>query len=141
MQDFGSGMWPYRSYWNWGVVTGKQDGDLIGVNMGAKWTTGTGANENGICYNGRLYKVMEDLKWEYDNSDWSKPWHIRTTYSDMINLTLTTFHPQKTSLNIGVMSTGGTTCFGKWNGTLKFDGKTIQVRNIQGWAEEFAHRW
>jgi tetratricopeptide (TPR) repeat protein len=22
-------MWPYRSYWNWGVVTGKQDGDMI----------------------------------------------------------------------------------------------------------------
>src|SRR4030043_531933 len=22
VQDFGRGMWPYRSYWNWGVATG-----------------------------------------------------------------------------------------------------------------------
>lgn len=141
VQDFGRGMWPYVSFWNWAVVTGKQDGDLIGVNMGAKWTTGTGANENGICYNGRLYKVMEDLVWEYDNNDWMKPWHIRTGYSDMIDLTLTPIYPQKTNLSLGVIRTGGNNSFGHWNGTLKFDGKTIKVNNMIGWAEEFEHRW
>jgi hypothetical protein len=60
--DFGRGIWPYKTYWNWGVVTGVVDGISVGVNMGAKWTTGTLANENGICYNGKLYKIMEDLE-------------------------------------------------------------------------------
>jgi len=141
VQDFGRGMWPYNSFWNWAVATGKQGNDMIGVNMGAKWTTGTGSNENGICYNGRLYKVMEDLKWEYDAADWMKPWRIRTTFSDMIDLTLTPFHPQKTSLSLGLLSTGGVNCFGRWNGTLRFDGKTVPVINMIGWAEEFKHRW
>ena len=141
VQDFGRGMWPYHSFWNWGVGTGQQDGELIGVNMGAKWTTGTGSNENGICYNGRLHKVMEDLNWEYDPQNWMKPWRIRTTYSDMIDLSLTPFHPQKTSLSLGLLSTGGTCCFGRWNGTLKFNNKTVKVNNLIGWAEEFEHRW
>ena len=64
VQDFGRGMWPYRSFWNWAVCTGVQDGRRVGINMGGKWTTGTGANENAICVDGRLYKVMEDLTWQ-----------------------------------------------------------------------------
>ena len=90
VQDFGRGIWPYRSFWNWAVCTGVQGGDRIGVNMGARWTTGTGANENGICVNGRLYKIMEDLCWSYEPSDWMRPWHIRSDHSDMVDLTL---HP------------------------------------------------
>jgi len=60
VQDFGRGVWPYRSFWNWAVATGVQDGTVVGVNMGGKWTTGTGVNENALCIDGRLYKVMEE---------------------------------------------------------------------------------
>jgi len=141
VQDFGRGMWPYRSYWNWGVVTGKQGRDLIGVNLGAKWTTGTGSNENGICFNGRLHKIMEDLIWEYDRADWMKPWRVRTGCSDMVDLTLTPFLANSTNLSLGLLRTGGTCSFGRWTGRLKFDGQIIEVRDLLGWAEEFAHRW
>lgn len=141
VQDFGRGMWPYRSYWNWGVVTGRQGEDLIGVNLGGKWTTGTGINENGICFNGRLYKIMEDLTWEYDRADWLKPWHVRTGYSDMLDLTLTPFLPNTTNLSLGLLRTGGICCFGRWNGRLRIDNRVVEVKNLIGWAEEFSHRW
>src|SRR5262249_30803268 len=72
VQDFGRGLWPYRSFWNWAVCTGLQDGHRIGINMGGKWTTGTGANENAICIDGRLYKIMEDLVWDYGVA--TQPW-------------------------------------------------------------------
>jgi hypothetical protein len=134
-------MWPYRSFWNWGVCTGVQDGNLIGVNMGARWTTGTGSNENGICFNGRLYKVMEDLTWCYDPGDWMKPWRVHTSHSDAIDMTLhpVVVHPSK--LNLGIVSTGGACPFGHWNGTIRFDGNTVKIDGLIGWAEEFAHRW
>lgn len=141
VQDFGRGMWPYRSYWNWGVVTGRQGDDLIGVNMGAKWTTGTGANENGFCLNGRLYKIMEDLVWEYDRANWMKPWRVRAPYSKMLDLTLTPFLAKATNLNLGIMKTGGTCSFGRWNGAINCEGRTIEVKDLIGWAEEFSHRW
>ena len=139
--DFGRGMWPYRSFWNWGVCTGVQGGDSIGVNMGAKWTTGTGANENGICFNGRLYKVMEDLSWSYDPSDWMKPWSVRSDHSDTIDMT---FHPvmvNSSQLNLGVIQTGGACPFGHWKGTIRFDGNTVEIDGLIGWVEEFAHWW
>jgi hypothetical protein len=141
VQDFGRGMWPYRSFWNWGVCTGVQDGDLIGVNMGAKWTTGTGSNENGICVNGRLYKVMEDLRWSYDPRDWKKPWNIRSIHSDTIDMTLHPIVVHSSQLNLGPIRTGGACPFGHWKGTIRFDGNTLEIDGLIGWVEEFAHRW
>ncbi len=141
VQDFGRGMWPYRSCWNWGVLTGHAGADVVGVNMGAKWTTGTGANENGICLNGRLYKVMEDLDWEYDAGDFMKPWRVTAPHSKMIDLTLAPIMANATDLNLGVMRTGGTCSFGLWSGTVRCGGREIEIKNIIGWAEEFQHRW
>ena len=141
VQDFGRGIWPYRSYWNWGVLNGMVDGQTIGVNMGARWTTGTGANENGICYGGKLHKVMEDLRWDYDPNDWSKPWRIKSEHTDVIDLTLTPFLVRDTSLSLGVVATGGACAFGRYNGMLRFEGRELPIKDIVGWAEEFKHRW
>jgi uncharacterized protein YaiE (UPF0345 family) len=123
------------------VATGEQDGRLIGVNVGAKWTTGTGANENGLCIDGRLYKIMEDLEWTYDPGDWMKPWRVRSNHSDMIDITLTPFREQVTRLSLGFMSTAGVCCFGRWNGVIRAGGEEIAIREMIGWAEEFIHRW
>ena len=122
VQDFGRGVWPYRSFWNWGVGTGMQGGRLVGVNIGAKWTTGTGVNENGLCIDGRLYKIMEDLAWSYDAENWMQPWHVRAEHSGMVDLTLTPITAHRPSLNLGFLRTGGVCAFGHWRGTIRFDG-------------------
>jgi hypothetical protein len=141
VQDFGRGIWPYRSFWNWAVCTGEQDGNKIGVNMGGKWTTGTGSNENGICLNGRLHKVMEDLEWSYDPGDWMKPWRVRTLHSSAIDLTLHPRMAHRSNLNLGLIATGGVCCFGRWRGRIRVDGQPVEIEDLVGWAEEFAHRW
>jgi len=140
VQDFGRGVWPYRSFWNWGVATGVQDGIRIGVNLGDKWTTGTGVNENGLCIDGRLYKIMEDVRWSYDPTDWMRPWRVRAEHSGMVDLTLQpdVAHPSRISL--GILSTRGVCCFGRWHGTVRFAGRELRISNVVGWAEEFAHR-
>jgi len=141
VQDWGRGVWPHRSYWNWGVATGYAGDDLIGVNVGAKWTTGTGANENGILLNGRLHKVMEDLRWEYDAAEWRKPWRVVAPHSGALDLTLTPVAAHTPTLDLGVLATGGVCAFGAWRGTLRVAGRTIAIDGMIGWAEEFAHRW
>jgi hypothetical protein len=141
VQDFGRGIWPYRSFWNWAACTGVQNGDLVGVNMGAKWTTGTGSNENGICLNGRLHKVMEDLTWIYDPGDWMKPWHVRAERSGVIDLTLEPLVVKRSNLQLGIIGTGGACAFGRWRGTIRVDDRSITIDDLIGWAEEFAHRW
>jgi Domain of unknown function (DUF2804), N-terminal/Domain of unknown function (DUF2804), C-terminal len=139
--DFGRGVWPYRSFWNWGVATGVQDGVLVGVNMGGKWTTGTGVNENGLCIDGRLHKVMEDLSWTYDPDDWMRPWRVAAPHSRMIDLTLDPVVARSSRLSLGVLRTGGVCCFGRWSGVVRPDGREIPIRSLLGWAEEFDHRW
>lgn len=141
VQDFGRGMWPYRSFWNWAVCSGVQDGRRVGVNMGAKWTTGTGANENAVCIDGRLYKVMEDLRWEYDMRSPMQAWRVRSQHSEAIDLTLHPIVAHASNLNLGVLATGGICVFGLWKGTVRVDGTRIPIDGLIGWAEEFAHRW
>ena len=141
VQDFGRGIWPYRSFWNWGVATGVHDGVRIGINLGGKWTTGTGVNENGLCVDGRLHKIMEDVRWDYDPNDWMRPWRVRAEHSGMVDLTLHPIIAQRSRVGLGLLRTGGVCCFGRWQGTIRFDGQVLQVADLMGWAEEFDHRW
>jgi hypothetical protein len=141
VQDWGRGMWPYRSFWNWGVATGYAGGVLLGVNVGAKWTTGTGSNENGILCDGRLHKIMEDLRWEYDPVAWRKPWRVVAEHSGALDLTLDPIVAHTPRVNLGVLATGGVCAFGRWRGHVRVEGREIPVDGLLGWAEEFAHRW
>lgn len=141
VQDFGRGVWPYRSFWNWGVATGVVDGVRVGVNVGGKWTTGTGVNENGILVDGRLHKIMEDVTWTYDRRDWMRPWRVRAEHSGAIDLELQPIAAHRPLTNLGVLRSGGVCCFGRWRGTVRVDGEIIELRDVIGWAEEFSHRW
>ncbi|MBX3027847.1 DUF2804 domain-containing protein [bacterium] len=141
VQDFGRGIWPYRSCWNWGVATGVQDGVRVGVNVGARWTTGTGVNENGILIDGRLHKVMEDLRWEYHPGDWMRPWRVRAEHSGAIDLVLEPIFAHRVRASLGIVRSGGVCCFGRWRGSIRVDDRTRPIRELIGWAEEFDHRW
>ncbi len=141
VQDWGRGVWPWRSFWNWGVGSGVQDGSRIGVNLGGKWTTGTGSNENGILLDGRLHKIMEDVRWDYDPADDRAPWRVRTQRTPCVDLTLQPRFAHRTRLALGPLASGGVCCFGRWTGRLEIDGQTLEIRGLPGWAEEFAHRW
>jgi uncharacterized protein DUF2804 len=141
VQDFGRGVWPYRSCWNWGVATGVADGVRVGVNVGARWTAGTGVTENGLLVDGRLHKIVEDVTWEYDPRDWKRPWRVHAPRSGMVDLTLEPRVVHRTHLNVGVLATGGVCCFGRWHGTVRTDAGELRLRDVVGWAEEFTHRW
>jgi hypothetical protein len=141
VQDWGRGIWPYRSFWNWGVATGYAGDTLLGVNVGARWTTGTGSNENGILCDGRLHKLMEDLRWHYEPVAWRRPWRVVAEHSGALDLTLEPVVAHTPRLNLGVLATGGVCAFGRWRGRVRVDGREIAVDGLLGWAEEFAHRW
>jgi hypothetical protein len=141
VQDWGRGLWPYRSCWNWGVATGVAGDGLLGVNVGARWTTGTGSNENGILWNGRLHKLMEDVRFEYDAARWRRPWRVVAPHSGALDLVLEPVAAHTPRLDLGLLATGGVCAFGFWRGRVRVDGRELAVDGLLGWAEEFAHRW
>ncbi|HKY14661.1 MAG TPA: DUF2804 domain-containing protein [Microthrixaceae bacterium] len=145
--DFGRGKWPYRTRWNWGAAAGMvrtTDGGAhrVGLQLGGKWTDGTGMTENALVVDGRLSKLSEELVWYYDRTNWLAPWTIRTPRSDRVALTFTPVHDKVGRLHAGVASSSVDQCFGTYAGTVvPDDGGEIAVEGLFGWAEEATWRW
>ncbi len=139
--DYGHGVWPYESSWNWGSASGHQGDHIIGLNLGGKWTEGTGSTENGFCIDGRLYKVSEELKWRYNRKQFKNiPWGIKSV-SDAVDLTFTPRFENRSDINMGLITSRVHQLFGHYDGTIQADGQTYTIDKLVGWAEEHLARW
>lgn len=114
----------------------------MGLQLGGKWTDGTGMTENALCVDGRLTKIGEELTWEYDSGNWLAPWRIFTPNSDKIDLTLRPDHDKASRLELGVLSSTVHQCFGQYSGAIvSGEGERIEIDSLFGWAEEARWRW
>ena len=132
--DHGRGRWPYDVAWNWGAGSGVTDGRVVGVQVGGRWTDGTGSTENGILVDGHLHKISADLDWAYDLADWRRPWRIT---GGGLDATFTPEYDRQARTDLGVLSARTDQCFGWWSGRfgdVAFDG-------LYGWAEDVHNRW
>ena len=116
MLDVGRGRWPYRTRWNWGGGAGTAvDGRTVGLQIGGKWTDGTGFTENGVLIDGRLEKIGAELVWEYDWDRPLDPWRVRSPEGDL-DLTLVPVHDRHEKTNAVVLRTEVHQVFGHWSG-------------------------
>lgn len=137
--DHGRGRWPYRVHWNWAAGSGVVHGRVIGLQLGAKWTDGSGATENALLVDGHLSKISEELVWDYSPSDWLCPWRIHGQSAD---LTFTPFHDKQSRTNALLIATRTDQLFGTWSGWVRDDtGNRISVDGIEGFAEDVLNRW
>lgn len=137
--DHGRGRWPYRVHWNWAAGSGRVDGRVIGLQLGSKWTDGSGATENAVVVDGHLSKISEELVWDYDMAELSRPWRITGETAD---LTFTPFHHRHGRTQALVIATRTDQMFGTWSGWVRDDaGERVKVDGIQGWAEDVLNRW
>jgi hypothetical protein len=141
--DFGRGIWPYASNWNWGSFSGlSQDGRLVGGNLGAGWTDGTGMTENAIWFNGRVSKLHEDVTFTYDRNDLMKPWVIRTTSTNRVDLRLEPFFERRARTNLLIIKSDMHQMIGRYYGTITDEnGVSAELSGLIGWAEEHMARW
>lgn len=140
--DYGRGIWPRRSTWNWGAASGRRNGRLIGLNLGGKWTDGTGMTENALCVDGRITKVSEDLIWEYDNTNFMHPWRIRAQQTGMVDLVFNPFIERVASSKIGPLQSEVHQMFGCYEGAIiTGEGERIEVHELVGWAEDHKAQW
>jgi hypothetical protein len=139
--DFGRGVWPWRTAWNWASASGTQGGRRVGFNLGGKWTDGTGVTENGLCLDGRLHKYGEDLRWTYDRRAFRRPWRIEAP-SGCVALDFRPSFGRAQRLELGVLGLDAHVMVGRFSGRFRTDaGEELEVRELLGWAEEFRARW
>ena len=137
--DFGRGVWPYRTSWNWAAAAGMVDGRSVGFNLGGKWTDGTGYTENGIVVDGRLTKIGGAMTFRYDAQEFKNPWQIT---GERVDLTFLPFYERVAKTDILLLRSEVHQLIGRFSGVLETeDGERIAIRNMIGWAEEHRARW
>lgn len=140
--DLGRGVWKYRTNWNWAAASGTTAlGRTVGLQFGGKWTVGTGHTENGLCVDGRLTKLHDELQWTYSWDDPMRPWHVRDP-GGHVEATLTPVHDRYSKTSLGLISMEVHQCFGTWAGWLVTDdGERVDFDGLVGFAEEARNRW
>ncbi|GAA5202635.1 DUF2804 domain-containing protein [Microbacterium jejuense] len=137
--DHGRGRWPYDIAWNWGAGSGVSHGRTIGIQVGGRWTEGTGSTENAFFVDGRLHKIHDELAWDYAIADWRRPWRIT---GGGLAASFTPFFDKTTRTDLAIISSRTDQCFGHWSGTFAIPGgETVEFDGILGWAEEVHNRW
>jgi hypothetical protein len=140
--DFGRGVWRYDCFWNWGAASGVQAGRIVGLNLGGGWTGGTGMTENGVCVDGRLSKIGEDLSFQYDRSDFMQPWSVRTSGSSRVDLRFVPFFERVAKSDLLVVRSETHQVFGRYSGTVVTDaGEALPLDGLLGWVEQHQARW
>lgn len=137
--DHGRGRWPYDVTWNWGAGSGVSGGRVIGLQVGGRWTIGTGSTENGVVIDGRLHPILRELEWDYDRADPAAPWRVS---GGRLEAALQPFHVKTTRTSLGIVSNRTQQAFGTWSGTFeRARGDVVAFDGIVGWAEEVRNRW
>jgi hypothetical protein len=137
--DHGRGRWPYSVSWNWAAGAGTILGRRIGLQLGGRWTDGTGQTENAVLVDGRVNHLHEELVWKYDRADFTKPWYMNGHRAEVV---FAPFHERVSRTNLVVVASETHQCFGRFAGWILDDsGHRVAVDGLVGWAEEARHRW
>jgi hypothetical protein len=92
-----------------------------------------------VVVDGHLYKIHDELTWEYDLADWRRPWQVT---GGGLDATLVPFHNKRSSNDLLVVSSRTDQCFGHWSGSYTTPhGGSIAFDGLVGWAEDVHNRW
>ncbi len=140
--DFGRGVWPFQTAWQRAGFAGKCGRDVLGLNMGAHWTDETGMNENGYCLNGKLFKIFDGMTFDFNPENYMAPWKVRTRSSEAVMLEFNPIHHHPVEHKVAFLQAQTHRVFGRWSGEVKVGGrKTLAVKELPGWVEDFQARW
>ena len=120
---------------------GSSDGRVVGIQVGGRWTEGTGGTENGVLVDGRLNKLGRELRWTYDPDEPLRPWRVEDP-GGRLSLELTPRHDKHTVADALILRTETHQVFGSWSGSFTTDdGEVVALDALQGFAEESRSRW
>lgn len=140
--DYGRGVWPRQATWNWGMASQRVRGRRIGLNLGGKWTDGTGMTENAVFVDGKMTKIHEDVLFDYDREDFMQPWHVKSKFSSQVELTFSPFFERIATSNAKLIKTEVHQMFGYYDGRVLLEnGETLVIQQMLGCIEEHIAKW
>jgi hypothetical protein len=138
--DWGRGRWTYKNRWYWGSASGHLNGKSIGWNIGYGFTDRTPASENMIFYEGKAHK-LDEVTFEFNEENYKDPWKF-TSNDGRFEMKFEPIIDRYSIFNVGIIKSEQHQVFGYFNGTVSLDdGKTLQVKNFLGFAEDVYNKW
>lgn len=139
--DWGRGVWPYSSFWNWASASGfLPGGGTIGLNLGRGFGDLRRATENAVILNGRIHKLGA-VQFGYRSDALMQPWRFEDD-AGRLDLTFTPFKQRTARTNLGLIFSEVHQLFGRYAGRAQLDdGSTLEIRDLIGFAEEHRARW
>lgn len=138
-RDFGRGRRPDGIDWCWAFASARRGGRTIGLNLGARWTEGTGVTENAVILDGRVHKIADAVDFALDLRDRKQPWRIRTRASERVDLRFTPLTERSVRVPPLVRVHQ---CVGRFAGAIVDDhGAAIALDDVLGVAETVRGRW
>lgn len=140
--DYGRGVWPRQATWNWGMASQRIRGRRIGLNFGGQWTDGTGMTENAVFVDGVMTKIHEDVIFDYDRTNFMKPWHVTSKFSDTVHLTFTPFFERVAKTNAKLVRSEVHQMIGYYDGRVTLaNGEVLPIQQMLGCIEEHTAKW
>ena len=91
---------------------------------------------------GVLHVIPDDLRWEYDRTQWTRPWRVTDPSGGRVDLEFRPAHERRDRMQLGVLFNETHQCFGTWRGVMVDDhGSSVSIDGVRGWAEEVRNRW
>jgi hypothetical protein len=139
--DWGRGVWEYESFWVWASASGfLKDNRTIGLNLGFGFGDTSAATENCFILGGKVHKLGE-VKFTYDNKDFKAPWKMISP-DGRLNLVFTPFFERVAKTDLKLLRSEVHQMFGRYKGQVVTDeGKTVEIHDLIGWAEEHNAKW
>jgi hypothetical protein len=110
-----------------------EDGHSFGLNLTADFNNSL---ENAVWVNGRRV-VLGTALFRYESATPLKPWHL-STVEGVLDLWFVPEGLREDSINLGALESRFQQPFGRFEGTLRLDGRTMRVTGSgvteQHWA-------
>lgn len=140
--DYGRGIWPRQTEWNWAMASQRIGHRRIGLNFGGQWTDGTGMTENAVFIDGQMIKIHEDVLFSYDLNHPKQPWTIQTKFSNHVRLRFTPFFTRTAKTNTRLFHSDIHQLVGYFDGYIHLPGHPpLAIRQMLGCSEEHIAKW
>ncbi len=140
--DYTSGHLPRHTQWRWAFLTGRlADAGPVALNLSADFSGLVHrAHENSVWFDGQLHAIDPDASIDFDAADPEKPWQIRTA-DGKIDLVFNPLGVHRESLNLRLLRSKFLQPVGEYTGTIKLNGRTLQIEALPGVAENQDILW
>ena len=142
--DWGRGVWTYKNTWYWSSLSSRQDGHLIGWNLGYGFGDTSKASENVFYYDKKAYKlgrVRFDIPISPKGGDeFMKDWAFHFP-DDSFELSFHPIYNRHSDANVLLIRSNQNQVFGLFSGSILLEGKAVSFSNLPGFAEKVFNKW